>query len=152
MQVVPSLQPTLLGSPPEITSPDPDTAEPLADSLDFQRHLVDLYFTYQDIALPIVQRDVFVKDWAQGKRSPYFSKFLLYSILARSVRLSDHPGALTMAPLYQSRARSQLLDELDDPTVATIQGLCIYGLFLTGIGNERGCWLYPGRWFIVEIV
>lgn len=144
MQMVPTLQPTLPDESSVATSPASDTAETLADSAEFQAHLVDLYFTYQNPALPIVQKDIFMQEWSKGKRTRHFSKFLLYSILARSVRLSDWPDALSVMPVYRLRARSEILDELEDPLVATIQALCIYGNFLASVGDERGCWLYPG--------
>ena len=144
MQMVPTLLPALSDECSVATGPTSDTAESLADSVEFQAHLVDLYFTYQNPALPMVQKDVFMQEWSKGKRTRHFSKFLLYSILARSVRLSDWPDASSTLPVYRLRARSEILDELEDPLVATIQALCIYGNFLASTGDERGCWLYPG--------
>lgn len=145
MQVISLLPPVSPTSSPSASSPGSDAIEELADAPDFQLHLVNLYFDYQNIALPIVQKEAFLQDWAQGQRTPYYSKFLLFSILARSARLSDQSIATQAALLYQRRIRAELLDELDDPNIATIQALCIYGHFLGSMANDRGCWLYPGE-------
>ncbi|OQU97885.1 Fungal specific transcription factor domain-containing protein [Cladophialophora immunda] len=119
----------------------------MADLEEFQAHLVDLYFTYQNPALPIVQKEAFMEGLARRERSPYFSQFLLHCILARSARLSDRPYAVSLIPLYAKRIKSELLNEIDNPDVTTIQALCLYGHFLGSIGDDRGCWLYPGMAF-----
>ena len=118
--------------------------ETLADSPGLQQHLINLYFEYQEPALPIIQKDLFMSDWARGARGQYFSRFLLHVVLGRSARLSDNPAAVEAISVYSRRAKADLISELDDPTLATIQALCIYGHFLGSLGNDRGCWLYPG--------
>ena len=151
MQVVSLLPPVSPASSPSASSPANDAIEELADALDFQLHLVNLYFDYQNIALPIVQKEAFLRDWTRGQRTPYYSKFLLFSILARSARLSDQSMATQAALLYQRRIRAELLDEIDDPNIATIQALCIYGHFLGSMANDRGCWLYPGEMELPDV-
>ena len=144
--LVRSTQPVVSDSARETAKSNVLRTEALADAVDLQMHLVELYFTYQDPALPIVRKDIFMAGWALGIRTSYFTKFLLHSILARSSRMSDRPDAALAMPVYQRRARTDILDEVDDPVVATIQALCIYGQFLTSLGNESACWLYPGRY------
>ena len=107
-------------------------------------HLIGLYFTYQHPALSILDEDTFMTNYQKGVKSQYFSPFLLYSILLRALRLSDRIGAPGLGVLFLKRAKAELLDELENPTVATIHALCIFGHYLGSLGNDRSCWLYPG--------
>ncbi|TVY54796.1 Nitrogen assimilation transcription factor nirA [Lachnellula cervina] len=119
----------------------------LSDSQEMKDHLISLYFTYQHPALPILDEETFHANYRKESKSQYYSPFLLYSILLRALRLSDRKGATGLGVVFLKRAKAELLDELENPTVATIQALCIFGHYLGSLGNDRSCWLYPGMAF-----
>ncbi|KAF2802371.1 uncharacterized protein BDZ99DRAFT_503848 [Mytilinidion resinicola] len=121
-----------------------DDLEHLADSEAIRTHLLELYFTYHHPAVPILDEETFRGCHAIGVKSQFYSLFLLYAILLRSIRLSTKSGIRSLAAVYLHRAKAELLSELEQPTISTIQALCIFGHYLGSTGNDRACWLYPG--------
>lgn len=143
LQVVARFPPT---SSPCSKLPDPrdSSLEALADSESIKSQLLDLYFTYQNPATLIIEHEKFMKDYRQGQKSSYFSTFLLNCILLRGIRLSDDPRVKSLDNIYLQRAKVELLGELENPNIATIQALCLFGHYQGSWGNDRACWLYPG--------
>jgi Fungal specific transcription factor domain len=139
---------TDLQSPSQVTEFD---VEKLADSKDTKDHLIELYFTYQHPALPMLDEDTFKQGYRAGTKSQYFSPFLLYSILLRSLRLSNKPGIHELGAVFLRRAKAELFSEMETPTISTIQALCLFGHYLGSIGNDRSCWLFPGM-FVLSVV
>jgi len=136
-----SPQATDLSSPSQATETE---LEELANSKHIKDHLIGLYFTYQHPALPILDENTFMLGYREGARSQYFSQFLLYSLLLRSLRLSKQSGVQDLGTIFLQRAKAELMAELDNPTISTIQALCIFGHYLGSLGNDRSCWLFPG--------
>jgi hypothetical protein len=133
--------------PPSPSSPGQSEEigfDTLADSKETQEHLLKLYFMYQHPSTLVLDEETFLNGCVTGVKTQYFSSFLLYSILLRSLRLSDKPAMQDLAGIYLQRARAELLVELESPTIATVQALCIFGQYLGSLGNDRACWLYPG--------
>lgn len=128
----------------------------MADSPQIQNHLINLFFKYQNDAIPIIDEEAFRLGYAKGERSDYFSRFLLYSLLLRSLNFDDNQlHRKTLAAVYTRRARAELLFEMENPTIATIPALCLFGYYFAGLGSDRACWLYPGlsiRWPWIEWV
>ncbi|OQE37353.1 hypothetical protein PENCOP_c010G07887 [Penicillium coprophilum] len=119
--------------------------ETMADSPRAQAHLIELFFKYQNAAIPILDEETFRQGYALGERSDYFSRFLLYSLLLRSLNFDDDlVHRETLATIYTRRAKAELLFEMENPTLSTIPGLCLFGYYLAGLGSDRACWLYPG--------
>lgn len=128
------------------TVTDTVEGEAMADSIQIQTHLIDLFFKYQNAAIPILDEEIFRLGYATGQRSDYFSPFLLYAVLLRSLNFDDElRHRKTLATVYIGRAKAALLFELENPNIATIPGLCLFGYYLGGLGSDRACWLYPGR-------
>ncbi|KAJ5776052.1 uncharacterized protein N7511_001063 [Penicillium nucicola] len=99
-------------------------AEGLADNPQNQRHLIDLFFEYQNGAIPILDEEAFrLGSLNFDGKQPYRE---------------------TLAIIYTRRAKAELLFELENPNIATIPGLCLFGYYLAGLGSDRACWLYPG--------
>lgn len=127
------------------TATDTVEGEAMADSIQIQTHLIDLFFKYQNAAIPILDEGIFRLGYATGERSDYFSPFLLYAVLLRSLNFDDElRHRKTLATVYIDRAKAALLFELENPNIATIPGLCLFGYYLAGLGSDRACWLYPG--------
>lgn len=119
--------------------------ERIADSPETQMRLIDLFFEYQNSAIPILDEEVFRLGYIAGQRSDYFSRFLLYSLFLRALNFDDDPlHREALATIYTRRAKAELLFEMENPTIATIPGLCLFGYYLAGLGSDRACWLYPG--------
>ncbi|KAJ5780586.1 hypothetical protein N7457_005746 [Penicillium paradoxum] len=130
---------------PSDKSVNPMEAERIADSPETQMRLIDLFFKYQNAAIPILDEEVFRLGYIAGERSDYFSRFLLYSLFLRALNFDDDPlHRETLATIYTRRAKAELLFEMENPTIATIPGLCLFGYYLAGLGSDRACWLYPG--------
>lgn len=127
------------------TATDTVQGEAIADSIQTQTRLIDLFFKYQNAAIPILDEDIFRQGYATKERSDYFSPFLLYAVLLRSLNFDDNLlHRETLATVYTGRAKAALLFELENPNIATIPGLCLLGYYLAGLGSDRACWLYPG--------
>jgi hypothetical protein len=120
-------------------------SEALADSIEVQTHLIDMFFMYQNAALPILDENVFREAYAEGVRSEYFSKFLLYSLLLQGLKFGNISHIDVLARIYVQRARAELIFEMENPTVSTIPALCLFGYYLASLGSDRACWLYPGN-------
>ncbi len=129
---------------PQPSDPVSQESEDLADSKDIQQHLLDLFFTYHDPLLQVLQKEPFMSDYLVGLKSQYYSQFLLYSVLLRAMRLSSNPLVRGLDKVYLKRAKQELIAELENPTVATVQALCVFADYRGGLGDDRACLLYPG--------
>jgi len=116
----------------------------LADSAETHHHLMDLFFQYQHAALPVLDEAAFRESYMRGKRTEYYSTFLLHSLLLRALKFSAHPHADQLKIVYLRRIRRELLFEIENPSIATIPALCMFGSYMAGEGSDRACWLYPG--------
>ncbi|KAH6867221.1 hypothetical protein B0T10DRAFT_420072 [Thelonectria olida] len=119
----------------------------MADSSATHLHLMDLFFQYQHSAIPIFDEQAFREAYARGERSEYFSNFLLHSLLLRALKFANIPNAEQLKRVYLRRARDDLLYEIENPSIATIPALCLFGSYLAGEGSDRACWVYPGLAF-----
>lgn len=117
----------------------------IADSTETHLHLMDLFFRYQHAALPVFDEPAFREAYARGKRTEYYSTFLLHSLLLRALKFSTLPHSDRLRVIYLRRIRSELLFEIENPSIATIPALCMFGSYMASEGSDRACWLYPGR-------
>jgi Fungal specific transcription factor domain. len=143
-----SISPSKSNSP---SGPDDEAihtvdSEALADSIEVQTHLIDMFFRYQNSALPILDENVFREAYAEGVRSEYFSKFLLYSLLLQALKFGNISHTNPLARIYVQRARAELIFEIENPTISTIPALSLFGYYLASLGSDRACWLYPGNY------
>ncbi len=127
------------------SSIDPVDSEAAAHSPTTQARLIDLFFEYQNAAIPILDEQAFRQGYATDERSDYFSHFLLYSVLLRALNFDETlPNQEALASVYTQCARSRLIFEIENPKIATIAGLCLFGYYMAGLGSDRASWLYPG--------
>ncbi|OAL19164.1 hypothetical protein AYO20_11675 [Fonsecaea nubica] len=132
------------------SSPEPlesatQALEELADSKDVQKHLLDLYFMYPDPLLQVLLKEPFMSVYAAGVKTQYFSKLLLYSVLLNALRLSSDPSIRHLDRVYLKRVREELVLEMENPTISTIQALCIFADYRgSGLGHDKACLLYAG--------
>ncbi|KAJ4029053.1 hypothetical protein NW756_006197 [Fusarium oxysporum] len=118
------------------------------------QHLTNLFFTWQNPTLCIMNRPIFEMariDWSNSAReTPYFSVALLNSICAAGATfearhcpdLGTFPRSLS--DFFADRAKALLEIELDDPTVATVQAMVILSSHEIGCRRDTRGWLYSG--------
>ncbi|KAF4430341.1 Nitrogen assimilation transcription factor nirA [Colletotrichum fructicola] len=121
---------------------------------DIEDHLVNLYFTWQDPASHVVQREMYQKakvQWCDHMvDNPYYSEALRNSICALGAAFESrhHPTFVTfpksLADFFADRAKALLDIELDCPSVATVQAMVILSGHDIGCKRDARGWLYSG--------
>jgi hypothetical protein len=135
----------LASSPTPAETLDENLETGLADSAELHRELIRLYFTYHHPALGFIHKETFLADYSEGRRTQYYSEFLLTAVFLRSLRLHSDPAVQALGSVFFARAKRGLPDELENPNIATVQALCLLGDYVGSIGNDRLGWLYPGE-------
>lgn len=129
-----------------------------------QRYLLNLYWTYQHLVLPVVHKQAFL-DGLQMGEGPYFSQCLLLCILASGARISDRPQIRALAipadgdeidsdhndeingdrrrPLMRL-AEEALQKELLTPSVTTIQSLMLLSVVDCCKSDDSKGWMRSG--------
>jgi hypothetical protein len=119
-------------------------------------HLLEQYWKFQHTVLQVVHREAFLQDMQAG-RSRYFSKALLYAILANAAVFSEAPEirALVLSKEedpegskpYLLRKASELVElEVENHVgVTTIQSLQLLSAVHCRRGADTKGWLESGR-------
>lgn len=112
--------------------------------------LLTLYFSWQHTYYNIFNKELFLRDMQTN--GPFFSEFLLYSILAHAVHFSDQyeEGNELNDPFYK-RAIAMLPDELENASITTIQGLLLLASKESGVGKISLGWIHSGIAFRIAI-
>ncbi|CAH0054486.1 unnamed protein product [Clonostachys solani] len=114
-------------------------------------HLINLYFTWQNPSLHVVDRAAF--EAAREKRlteqieNGFYSKFLVNAICAVGAAFErvKHPELPTpLAGFFAKRAKSLLDFELDNPRLSTVQALAILSIHEGAETHDTRGWLYSG--------
>ncbi|PGH04920.1 hypothetical protein GX51_03216 [Blastomyces parvus] len=121
--------------------------------MDTQNYLLDLYWKYQHTELQVFHQGAFIRDMAAGKTN-FYSKTLLYCILACAARISPRPEirALVLPPDKAYRGKqappvnnyqclfaeaSRLLEEeRKQPGITTIQSLLLLSVIYCAFSND----------------
>ncbi|KAF7553674.1 hypothetical protein G7Z17_g3452 [Cylindrodendrum hubeiense] len=122
--------------------------------IELEDHLENLYFSWQDPALHVVDRDMFEEakiNWRLNQEeTPYYSEALQNSIcsLGAAFESRHHPTFVTfpksLSDFFADRAKALLEIELDSPSLATIQAMIMLsGHDISSKRDSRG-WLYIG--------
>ncbi|ETS78545.1 hypothetical protein PFICI_10607 [Pestalotiopsis fici W106-1] len=122
------------------------------DSL--RKHLTDLYFTWQNPTMCVVDRKMYEEamvQWQEQKQdTPYFSEALENAILALGAAFEAryYPGFLTfpksLSDFFADRAKALLEIELDSPSLATVQAMTVLSGHDFGCKRDARGWLYSG--------
>ncbi|KAK5169216.1 hypothetical protein LTR04_006156 [Oleoguttula sp. CCFEE 6159] len=103
---------------------------------EMQQYLLNLYWTFQHTALPLIHKEAFLTGMRAGQ-SPYFSRCLLSCILACAARISDNPQVRALAipaddddegdrPVLMKQAEEALEKDLKNPSLTTVQLWALY--------------------------
>lgn len=115
------------------------------DSDQFQKELLSIYWEFQSLSVTVVNKDVFTEHLSHATPSEYYSEFLLNCILACAVRLSTRVAIRKLSFLYIKRAKENLVDALEQATIATLQGFCLLSDLEMTSGRDQAGWLYAGK-------
>lgn len=112
--------------------------------------LLTLYFSWQHTYYNIFNKGLFLRDMQTN--GPFFSEFLLHSILSHAVHFSDQyeEGNELNDPFYK-RAIAMLPDELENASITTIQGLLLLASKESGVGKISLGWIHSGIAFRIAI-
>ncbi|KAJ6183931.1 hypothetical protein N7519_005232 [Penicillium mononematosum] len=120
----------------------------------FEKHLLELYFAWQDPCLHVVHSEAFWKakfqNQYEGLTSAYYSQALCNAMCAMGAAYEPkyHPDLVTfprsLSQFFGDRAKALLELEIENPSLATIQALVICSNYeASGTKDTRG-WLYSG--------
>ena len=122
---------------------------------ELERHLIELYFAWQDPWLHVVDMDVFWKAQsrflAEGISTQYYSRALSNAMCALGAAHESkyHPDLVafprSLSEFFGDRAKLLLELEMENPTVATIQALVVLSSYEASCTRDTRCWLYSGE-------
>ncbi|EED23338.1 fungal specific transcription factor, putative [Talaromyces stipitatus ATCC 10500] len=117
-------------------------------------HLIELYFTWQNPSLYIVDREMFTLARAKWRDelddTPFYSEVLTNAMCALGAAFEAryHPTFITfpksLSEFFADRAKALLEIELDCPCVATVQALAILSSHEAASNRDARGWLYSG--------
>jgi hypothetical protein len=120
-------------------------------SADFEEHLEKLYFTWEDPAIHVVDKDMYYKEKEKYERGQdgisYYSETLKNAICAIGANLTprSRQGLPEPVPEFFSHRAKTLLDiEMDSPSVATVQALVIMSASEAAFTRDARGWIYSG--------
>lgn len=120
--------------------------------LELQKHLLDLYFRWQNPWLYMIEKESFMRDFESGNRRRYCTPLLLLAIFALASRFSDRvevrtnvEQADTAGNAFADQARRTLMGECDRPTVATAQAAALISLRCIAENKEPAGWVHSGE-------
>ncbi|KAH8704981.1 putative fungal-specific transcription factor [Talaromyces proteolyticus] len=117
-------------------------------------HLIQLYFTWQNPSLYVVDWEMFASARAKWRNdlddTPFFSEVLTNAMCALGAAFEAryHPTFITfpksLSEFFADRAKALLEIELDCPCVATVQALVILSSHEAASNRDARGWLYSG--------
>lgn len=118
--------------------------------------LLSLYFCWQHTYYSVLDRDLFLRD--MNCKGPFYSDFLLCCMLTHSLHFSSKIDYLSqkdktslLSDVFQEAALEMLQEELENPSVTTVQGLLLLASKESGIGKSSLGWIHSGIAFRIAI-
>ncbi len=117
--------------------------------VDVEQHLLENYWQYQHAVLPIIHKEVFLRDMKNGD-TKYCSVLLVYCLMARGAAVSERAElrALVLAedvddepPPLLEKCAALLQDELDYPGITTAWSLQLLSDMHCAVGNDAKGWM-----------
>lgn len=107
--------------------------------------LIQGFWESQPLSQAIVERTRFEDGRKTGMRGEYWSSFLENALLACASRMRTSPDVRALGPRYCEQATSMMLEEMQNPKIATIQGLLLLSDFEATRGRDSLGYLYCGE-------
>ncbi|EXJ92462.1 hypothetical protein A1O3_01013 [Capronia epimyces CBS 606.96] len=133
---------------------EPDDQDDISPTL--RDHLLEQYWRFQHSVLQVVHREAFLQDMQAG-RTRYYSKGLLYAILANAAVFSEVPEIRALAlsrdedlegakPYLLRKATEMVEQEIESNVgITTVQGLQLLSAVQSRRGADTKGWLESGR-------
>ncbi|KAF9894603.1 hypothetical protein FE257_006491 [Aspergillus nanangensis] len=119
-------------------------------------HLMTMYFTWHYPFFTTLSKDLFYRDYINGRSSQYCSSLLVNAMLALGCHFSSWEGARedprnasTAGDHFFKEARRLILenDEDSNAKLCTVQALALMSVREAGCGREGKGWVYSGMSF-----
>lgn len=119
-------------------------------------HLLNMYFTWHYAYFTTLSKELFYRDFLQGRPSQYCSGLLVNAMLALGCHFTAWPGArakpgdpATAGDHFFKEAKRLLMDndELEKARLCTVQGLALMSVREAGCAREGKGWVYSGMSF-----
>lgn len=120
-------------------------AEIKTDSARVKEILLQSYWESQPLSQALIERKRFEVGRKAAVRSEYWSAFLENALLACASRMRTSPDIRALGPHYCERATLRIIEELQSPQIATIQGFLLLSDFEATRGRDRLGYLYCGK-------
>ena len=114
------------------------------DSDPVRNHLLQIYWRAHTLSVVVVEYDAFETGRKAVRRSEWYSTFLESSLLACATRMSTSAELRALGARYADRAMSEIIQELQNPNIATLQGLLSLSDFEATRGRDRLGYMYSG--------
>ncbi|KAI0019500.1 fungal-specific transcription factor domain-containing protein [Xylariomycetidae sp. FL0641] len=129
---------------------------------DLVLHLMNMYFNWHYPYFTTLSRNLFYRDFMQGKRhiaphkTAYCSSLLVNAMLALGCHFTSVAGAFgiagdswTKGDHFFAEAKRLIVenDEYEKPRLATVQALALMSVREAGCGREAKGWVYSGMSF-----
>jgi hypothetical protein len=115
------------------------------NSMQLKTALLKSYCDFQAQTVALIHRENFLAHRETGQRTQHYSRFLENSLMACSSRLSTSPAVRALGSSYAKLAKSDLVAELEDPNITTLQGLLMLSDYEMTAGRDRAGWVYCGK-------
>ena len=134
----------------------------VTDDAELITHLMNMYFTYHYPFFTTLSKDLFYRQFMDGKqdddpaRTEYCTSLLVYVMLALGCHFttiprarSDHNDPATAGNHFFKEAKRLIYenDEHETPNLATVQALALMSVREAGCGRESKGWIYSGMSF-----
>ncbi|KAJ6059247.1 uncharacterized protein N7446_008830 [Penicillium canescens] len=116
----------------------------------FEKHLLELYFAWQDPCLHVVNIEAFWKARLQNRYEDSNSQYYSRSLCAMGAAYEPkfHPDLVTfprsLSEFFSDRAKTLLEAEIENPSLATVQTLVILSNYEASSTRDSRGWLYSG--------
>lgn len=114
------------------------------DSPQLRESLIQLSWSYYSRSVSIIDEQLFMAHRKTKERSQYYSNFLECALLACVTRIRTSQAMRPLGRSYADRAKQDLVYELENPTIATVQGLLLLSEFEATSARDRIGWTYSG--------
>ncbi|KFY92971.1 hypothetical protein V498_04641 [Pseudogymnoascus sp. VKM F-4517 (FW-2822)] len=106
--------------------------------------LLQSFFRYQPLWVNSVDENLFWENRENHEPSMWYSNFLETVMLASACRLSNSSAVRSLGEQYSIQAKADILQALENPSAASLQGFLMLSEYEVSQGRERMGWQFCG--------
>lgn len=114
------------------------------DAAPRKEFLLQIFFRAQLLSTSVVNQASFEAGRVLGVRVQRYSKFLENAVLACASRMSTSHDLRKSGAQYADRAKEEILEEMSNPNIASLQGFLLLSDFEATRGRNRLGYIYSG--------